>query len=182
VIIWAVIAAIAAAAQTVIIAAAACYAYIQVREVRRARLLSILISLRQDIDSTEARQNRYKLFNELPDDLASSLTAEQDWVIDRVVVEYENIGSLVANGFIKFNLISSLYGSSTERSWKRAEPWVQKERIRRNSAPYATNFEKFAKKCIEYNAQKHQGGLQPFKRAVKLSRGKQLWPPHRLKP
>jgi hypothetical protein len=90
---WAGIAAIAAAIQTAILAAAAYYALTQVREARQIRLLQIITSLRHDIDSTESRQNRYALFNELPDDLTSSLTAEQDRVVDRVVVEYDNIGS-----------------------------------------------------------------------------------------
>ena len=173
--IWAGIAAIAAAIQAGILAAAAYYAFTQLKEARRVRLLNILLSLRHDIDSTESRQNRYELFNKLPEDLTSPLTAEQDWVVDRVVVEYENIGSLVINGFIDFDLIASLYGNSTERSWKRAEPWIQKERMRRNNAPYATNFEKFTKKCVEYNALRHPGGLDPFKRTVKRSKDKRLW-------
>ena len=142
---WAGIAAIAAAIQTVVLTAAAYYAFTQAREARRVRLLNILISLRHDIDSSESRQNRYALFNELPDDLTSPLTAEQDRVVDRVVVEYENIASLVINGFIDFNLIASLYGNSTERSWKRVEPWIQKERMPRNSAPYATNLRSLPK-------------------------------------
>ena len=66
---WAGIAAIAAAIQTIIVAAAAYYAFTQVKEARHVRLLNIIISLRRDIDSTESRQNRYALFNELPDDL-----------------------------------------------------------------------------------------------------------------
>ena len=61
------------------------------------------ISVADYIDSPESRQNRYALFNELPDDLTSELTAEQDRVIDRVVVEYENIGSLVVYEFIAFS-------------------------------------------------------------------------------
>jgi hypothetical protein len=173
---WAGIAAIAAAIQTMILAAAAYYAFTQAREARQIRSLNIVRSLRHDVDSTESRQNRYALFNELPDDLTSSLTAEQDQIVDQVVVEYDNIGSLVINRLIDFDLVASLYGNSTERSWKRTEPWIQKERIRRNGGPYAPYFEKFAKKCIEYNAQKHPGGLEPFKRAVKPSRDKHLWP------
>lgn len=178
-VIWAAIAAIAAATQAVILAAAAYYAFTQAREAQRARLLNILISLRHDIDSAESRQNRYVLFNELPGDLTSSLTADQDRVIDRVVVEYENIGSLVVNGFIDFNLMADLYGSSTERSWKRTEPWIQKERARRNNATYVPHFEEFAIKCIEYNAQRHGKGLQTFRRAVKLSRSKDKSSSHR---
>jgi hypothetical protein len=170
VVIWAAIAAIAAVTQTVVLAAAAYYAFTQVREAQRARLLDTLIALRQDIDSEESRLNRYALFNELPDDLTSSLTPEQDRVVDRIVVEYENIGSLVVNGFIDFNLIADLYGNSAERSWKRAEPWIMKERMRRNDAAYLSNFEKFAKKCIEYNLQKHGEELQPFRRAAKPPR------------
>lgn len=178
---WAAIAAIAAATQTIILIAAAYYAFTQVREARRARLLNIVISLRQDIDSMESRDNRYKLFNELPDDLTSSLTAEQDRVIDRVVVEYENIGNLVINKFIDSDLMASQYGNSAERSWRRVQPWVQKERTRRNGAPYAVNFEKFAMKCIEYNERNHPGGLQPFRRAVGLSERKQSRPNRRSK-
>lgn len=163
-VIWAAIAAIAAAIQTVILAAAAYYAFTQVREAQRTRWLDIIISLRQDIDSAESRQNRYILFNELPDDLTSSLTPEQEKVVDRVVIEYENIGGLVVNGFIDFNLMAGLYASSTERCWKRTEPWIQKQRERRNYATYLPNFEKFAMKCIEYNKQKHGEELQTFKR------------------
>jgi hypothetical protein len=172
---WAGIAAIAAVIQTAILAAAAYYALTQVREARKIRLLQIITSLRHDIDSTESRQNRYALFNELPDDLTSSLTAEQDQVVDRVVVEYDNIGSLVINGFIDFDLVASLYGNSTERSWKRTEPWIKKERMRRNGAPYAPSFEEFAKKCIEYNSRRRPAEIEPFKRAAKLSRDKHLW-------
>lgn len=134
------------------------------------------MSLRHDIDSTESRQNRYVLFNELPGDLTSSLTAEQGRVVDRVVVEYDNIGSLVMNGFIDFDLLASLYGNSAERCWKRTEPWIQKERMHRNGGPYAPYFEEFAKKCIEYNKRKHPEGLEPFKRAVKLPEDRHLWP------
>jgi hypothetical protein len=166
--VWAAIAAIAAAIQTVILAAAAFYALTQVREAKRGRLLNILISLRRDIDSTESRHNRWILFNELPDDLTSPLTAEQDRVVDRVVIEYENIGSLVVNGFIDFELMADLYGNSTERCWKRVGAWIMKERMLRNNATYLPNFERFAEQCIEYNVQKHGGEeLQIFKRVVK---------------
>jgi hypothetical protein len=167
---WAGIAAIAAAIQTAILAIAARYALNQAKEAKHVRLLSILMSLRHDIDSSESRRNRYVLFNKLPDDLTCSLTAEQDQVVDQVVVEYDNIGSLVINGFIEFSLIASLYGDSTERSWKRTEPWIQKERRRRDNAPYAPYFEEFAKRCITYNARKHPRAREPFKRSVKLSR------------
>lgn len=168
--IWAAIAAIAAATQTVILVAAAYYAFTQVREARNDRRANIFLSLRDYIDSPESRRNRYMLFNELPEDLASELTVEQDRVIDRVVVEYENIGSLVVKGFIDFKLVADLYGNSAERSWKRVKPWIQKERARRNNATYVPNFEKFAKKCIEYNARKYGEELQAFRRAAKPSR------------
>ena len=174
--IWAAIATIAAATQTVILVAAAYYAFTQVREARNGRLLNILLSLRDYIDSAESRLNRYALFNELPDDLTSGLTVEQDRVIDRIVVEYENIGSLVVKKFIDFNLMADLYGNSAERSWKRVKPWVQKERARRNGATYAPNFEQFAKKCIEYNEKKHGEELQTFRSAIKLSRSKRRSP------
>jgi hypothetical protein len=174
VLIWAAIAAIAASAQTVILAGAAWYASRQVREARNDRRVNIMLSLRDYIDSPESRQNRYVLFNDLPDDLTSELTAEQDKVIDRVVVEYESIGSLVVKGFINFDLMADLYGNSAERSWKRVKPWVQKERARRNNATFLPNFEKFAKECIEYNARKHGEELQTFRRAAKLPRSQRM--------
>lgn len=72
--------------------AAAYYALNQFQEARRARELAILIPLRYEIDGEGSRKNRYALFNELPDDL-TSLTREQDLVVDQVVVEYDNLGS-----------------------------------------------------------------------------------------
>jgi hypothetical protein len=78
----------------------------------------------------------------------------------------------LAFGFIDFNLIADLYGNSTERSWKRVDPWIEKERARRNNATYAPCFEKFAKRCLEYNAQKHGEELQTFRRAIKPQRSK----------
>jgi hypothetical protein len=179
--IWAGIAAIAAAIQTAILAAAAYYAFTQVKEARRVRSLNILLSLRHEIDSPDSRQNRRALFNELPEDLTSPLTDEQDRVVDRVVVEYDNIASLVIDGFIDFDLIASRYGESTERSWKRTEPWIQKERIRRNNAPYVPYFEEFAKQCVEYNMRRHPKGRDPFNRAVKLSKDKRPRPYRRAK-
>jgi uncharacterized membrane protein YuzA (DUF378 family) len=170
-IVWAGIAAIAAVIQTAILGIAAIYALMQLKEARRLRQLSVLTSLRY-IDSEESRENRYKLFNTLPDNLASSLTVEQDRLVDRVVVEYDEIGKLAVNGFIDFDLIASYYGESTERSWKRTEPWIQKERMRRNNAPYVPYFEELAKRCIEYNIQRHPEGREPFRRAVRLSRDK----------
>jgi len=170
---WGTVAAIAAAIQTAILAAAAFYAFTQVREAQRTRLLSVLIALRQDIDTTESRSNRYTLFNELPDDLTSPLPAEQDLVVDRVVREYENIARLIENGFIDFNLMADFYGNSAERSWRRVEPWIQKERARRNNTTYAPDLEKFAQKCIKHNAQKHGQELQTFRRGVNLPRSKQ---------
>jgi hypothetical protein len=166
VVVWAVVAAIAAAIQTAILAVAAFYAFTQVREAQRTRLLNIRTTLRQEIDSEESRKNRRALFNELPDDLTSSLTAEQEWVVDRVVIEYENIASLIEDGLIDFNLIADLYGNGAVRSWKRVEPWIQKQRALRNNATFAPNFEKFAWKCIEYNMRKHGEELQIFKHAV----------------
>ena len=122
--------------------------------------------LRHEIDSLESRQNRRALFNDLPVDL-TRLTQKQDLVVDRVVVDYDNIGNLVANDLVSFDLMAAFYSNSTERCWRRVEPWVTKERERRGGAPYADSFEKFAIRCVEYNEQKHRAGLEPFKRHVK---------------
>jgi hypothetical protein len=162
---------IAVSAQAVTVVVAALYAGRQVNEVkaqvqeaRRVRLLSILLAIRNDIDSVGSRRNRYRLFNELPRDLTSSLTEAQDRVVDRVVVEYEFIGGLIGNNFIDFEQIASLYAPSVERAWIRAKPWVESERKRRDDEPYATNFEKFSEDCMKYNRQRNRGTLRPFRR------------------
>jgi hypothetical protein len=155
----------------VILIAAAYYALTQVKEARRARMLAIVMPLRYELDSLESRQNRYTLFNELPENL-TSLTDEQDLIVDRVVVEYDNIGSLVINDLIDFQLMAALYSKSTERCWRRVKQWVEEERGRRGGASYAEPFEMFATRCIEYNAQRYGGNLQPFSRADKHVKGK----------
>lgn len=157
--------AVATAVQATIVIAAACFARGQVLQARHARLASILISIRNDIDSPESRRNRYIFFNDLPEDLTSSLTPEQTRVADRVVIEYEFIGNLVLNRLIDFERIASLYAPSTERSWRRAKPWVEQQRASRGDERYATHFEMFAKKCIRYNIESGRGPLLPFRNA-----------------
>lgn len=170
--IWSAISAIATCIQTVILIAASYYALNQFREARRARVLAILMPLRYEIDGPESRENRFKLFNELPEDL-TSLTREQDLVVDQVVVEYDNLGKLIRVGLVDFEVLASMYSLSTERCWRRVAPWVAKERERRGGGLYAEPFQMFAERCIEYNAQTHTEELQPFKRVVKRSKGSQ---------
>lgn len=171
---WDIVTAVATTIQASVVGFAAIFAYRQVGQARDARLASTLVSIRNDIDSPEARENRYELFNNLPDDLASSLTRKQNKVVDRVVVEYEFIGSLVVNKLIDFGAIAGLYGPSVERSWIRVKPWIEKERALRNDERYATNFEKLAEKCIKYNRQTDRGRLQPFRRPDSTPKGKRL--------
>lgn len=160
---WSVASAIATYVQTVILLGAAYIAVGQVREASRARKLAILMPLRYDIDSPAARHNRYVLFNELPEDLMT-LDGAQDSVVDRVVVEYDNLGQLVRAHLIDFKLVASWYAPSAERCWRRVKPWVEKERARRGGAPFAVAFEEFAQRCINYNARLHSPGHQPFRR------------------
>ena len=169
--IWSAISAIAACVQTVILIAAAYYALNQFQEARRARELAILIPLRYEIDGEGSRKNRYALFNELPDDL-TSLTREQDLVVDQVVVEYDNLGKLIRAGLVKFEVLAGMYSLSTERCWRRVAPWVEKERLRRHGGPYAEPFEEFAERCIEYNSRTHAEGQHPFKRPARRSKGR----------
>lgn len=160
---WAVASAVATCVQTVILLTAAYFAVGQVKEASRARKLAILMPLRYDIDSPAARNNRYVLFNDLPEDL-TSLDDAQDKVVDRVVVEYDNLGQLVRAKLIDFKLLASLYAPSTERCWRRVKPWVEKERDRRGGAPYADALEDFAERCIQYNERQHAPGHRPFRR------------------
>lgn len=168
---WSAISAIAACIQTIILIAAAYYGLNQVKEARRARLLAMLMPIRYELDGAESRKNRYALFNELPADL-SSLTREQDLVVDRVVVEYDNLGKLMRLGLVDFEVLATLYSLSTERCWNRIAPWVEKERARRGGGLYAEPFQEFAERCIEYNSRTHPSGLQSFTRTAKRSKGK----------
>jgi hypothetical protein len=156
--------AVATAAQAIIVGIAAIFALRQVWQARQARLASTLVSIRNDIDSPESRENRYELFHNLPDDLTSPLTKKQTKVVDRVVVEYEFIGALVfVNKLIDFKVIARLYAPSTERSWHRVKPWIESQRDLRNDERYATNFQKLAEESIEFNRQAGRGPLQPFR-------------------
>lgn len=147
---WSTIAALAACVQTIIVAIAAIYVLRQVKEAGRARRLSAAIPLFQHMDSDIARQTRYKLFNELPDDL-TALTVEQERVVDRVVVDYDYLAKLVSSGVLEFAIVASLYSRTFERCWRRTEPWVLRERKLRSGEPYLKDFEAVARRCMDYN-------------------------------
>ncbi len=111
---WVTAGAVAACVQTVVLLVAAYLAVGQVKEASRARKLAIIVPLRYEIDSTEAQRNRLTLFNDLPEDL-TALEPEQDVVVDKVVVEYDNLGKLVHARLIDFELLAQFYSPSTER-------------------------------------------------------------------
>jgi hypothetical protein len=154
---------IATCVQAVLLVVAAYFAVGQVSEASKARKLAIIMPLRYEIDSLDARRNRHALFNDLPEDL-TSLTPEQDEIVDRVVVEYDNLGRLIRAKLIDFDLLAQFYSQSTERCWRKVEPWIGKERARRGNDLYANGFEMFAERCIAYNTQRVSGMLTPFRR------------------
>jgi len=158
---WTAIAAICAIVQTIIVFAGIAYAAWQLRASRRSHELAAQINLHMQIDSNEAYEDRWKLFNLLPDDLRGS--DDEHFLMHRVVSEFNSLGDLVNRKIVKFELISNSHARPISRVWQRVEPWVEARRER--DPQFAAAFGKLGKTCREWDERMNPGNVAvPFRR------------------
>jgi hypothetical protein len=150
---WAAVAAIAAAVQTAVIVCGAAYALGQVREARRARNLTTLIYLNQTIDADSAHEDRRRLFNELPGDLAKDLSPEHYALIYRIVRLFTFIGDLVDKGLLDFELIAATHARPISRISQRLEPWMDEQH--NTDANFAQAFVSLGLRCMAWDIDRH---------------------------
>jgi hypothetical protein len=150
---WTAIAALSAALQAVVVIAAAGYAWWQVRESRRSSDLASLIHLYAVIDTDAAHEDRRRLFNELPADLAGIVSDDEYALLRRIVRDFNFLGDLVALKLVKFKLIAESHARPISRVWQRIAPWVQQQR--QQERRFAAAFEELSGRCAAWDRLHH---------------------------
>jgi hypothetical protein len=124
----------------------------------------VLLPLFGHLESSEAQNDRFLLYDQLPEDLlAAPLTDIQRAVVFRVIARWSFVGNIVEAGLVEFRLVAPIYGRSVERAWRRTKDFIQTERSTFGN-PFAAGFERFAERCIEHNRLHGLPEAIPFRR------------------
>jgi hypothetical protein len=141
--VWSAIAAISAACGTLIVLAAAAYAYLQVREARLARTMSILWAFHDRYHADPLRTFRRRLIaGELGD--LNQLDGADVSALANLIDLLEFLGILVERKLLDFNLVLTVFSYSPPRVWKAVEPYILPRRKR--PPYYGAYFEKLIRR------------------------------------
>jgi hypothetical protein len=144
---WIIAGVLAAISQTLIIAIAALVAVRQLRETSRQRKFDALLRVYRTIGSSDARENRRAIYEELPNS-PEKLTPEQWRLVGDVAVMFDHIGALAKFALIDEKELLETHGPMIARLWSRLEPYIQYERARLGPGRVAA-FEALAKRSQE---------------------------------
>lgn len=159
--VWTALGAVAALTQTVIVMLALLYARRQIEDAKRSRNLVALHALRDTFDTAEARSERWRLHNELPDDLTGTLSTEHTLLLESIVAKFNFAGSLLDRG-LDFELLALTHARPIARNWIRLEPWVSKRREQRGD--FVDAFRILGNRCVDWDRDMHPTDpAQPYR-------------------
>jgi len=141
---WSAIGALSAATGTVIVAVAAVYASLQVREARLARNVQTMLAIHQHYQTEELKGIRRRLYTHELGDLRQLPEGPERQALDDLLRQMELLAVLVDRKILDFELVTTVYPHSLLRVWQEVQPYVLN---RREIAPrYAIHLERLARR------------------------------------
>jgi hypothetical protein len=132
--------------QTAAVLIAARFAIRQLREATRTRALDGFLAISYEIASSEAAASRKLIYTK---DF-KKWSDDERHMAEEVCVTFDRMGVLVLHGLIPEDVALSMYFDVILRTWKRLEPFVKKERERRQMDLWMMRFERLAEKCEKH--------------------------------
>jgi hypothetical protein len=143
---WIIAGVLAAICQTAIIAVAAVIAVNQLRETSRQRKFDALLRVYRTIGSSEARNDRRVIYEELPA-FPEKLTPDQWRLVGDVAVMFDHVGALAKFKLIDEDELLETHSRMISRLWSRLDPYIQYERDRLGDGQMVAAFEALAKRA-----------------------------------
>lgn len=154
--------ALVAALQTLVLVVAGYVAWRQLREAQRARLLSAMIRMYDDLGSREAYEDADAALG-LPARI-EDYTPEEKELATWTTRVYEKLGFLVESGMIPARYIIPLYSRRIVWTWDALQPFIQDQRrLRDTGGAYRMScdgryFESLMKRALTFRERAFTGG------------------------
>ena len=153
---WAIGAAASIVSASVVVAATL-FAFVQVREARRARLAQVVLDYQQWHASEPFKTTRRRLFTGDFHDL-TQLRAEDAAALEDVIDQLEFLGMLVDLGLLAFEMVAVLYRYSPTKVLEMAGPFIA---AKRGSAPgYGVYLERLVQRVRTMQAAERDGSTR----------------------
>jgi hypothetical protein len=135
-----------------VVTIASVLALIELREASKARYLDVR-TLIQEMNVPALRDARRFVYTEMPSDRAQ-LSGESLKKVEMVLVSFDEIGVLVAQGLLPRQMALDVYAEIVTRAWRKVLPFVRFERERRGMSRYMIHAEILAN-LAEQHIQRH---------------------------
>lgn len=138
--VWSAVGALSGAIGTFIVAVAAVYAYLQVREAKLARNVQTMLAIHHEYQTEELKDIRRRLYDHELGDLSQLPGSSEQQALDDLLRLMELLAILVERRILDFDLIAVAYPHSIVRVWEETNPYVINRR--RISPHYAVHLER----------------------------------------
>jgi hypothetical protein len=128
---WEALSALSTFAGSVVVATAAVFAVVQLRETRRATMAQALMRTFDEIYSSAARDARAALYGHAPLDAGQLPGAELARHLDEALAPLDRMQVMIDVGLLPPKTVLDLYGVMVIRLWRSSELLVAAERVRR---------------------------------------------------
>ena len=145
--VWSAVGALSAAMGTLIVAVAAVYAYLQVREAKLARNVETMLAVHQQYQTEELKDIRRRLYDHDLGDLSQLPGSSEQQALDDLLRIMELLAIMVERKILDFKLVAAAYPHSIVRVWEEARPYVVNRR--QTSPHYAVHLERLVRRFPE---------------------------------
>jgi Domain of unknown function (DUF4760) len=142
--VWSAVGALSAAMGTLIVAVAAVYAYLQVREAKLARNVETMLTAYQQYQTQELKDIRRRLYDHDLGDLSQLRGSSEQQALDDLLGLMELLAILIERKILDFDLVAVTYPHSIVRVWEEARPYVVKRR--QMSPHYGVHLERLVRR------------------------------------
>lgn len=125
-------------------------AYRELAEISSSRHMEVADRFFQELNSQENIEARRRIYQNLPDDPQqgiTSLSAEDQAAIKKVLNSLDRVAFLTQAGWIPEDLVMPWMHPMIAKSWEKLEPYVQFEIQRRNEPYYYQHARDLAERC-----------------------------------
>lgn len=158
---WTAVGALATIAMALVVLVAAILALKQLREMSKARSLSVITGMFDRLSTQQARKDRWFIYDELPE--CSDAAIEDPKIGDRayrVCGMLDNLAYLVSKELVPPQEVFGLYGDLFIRCWRKLQPYVDDKRWRLGEAEKPQkyrSFEQVAKQAERWYRHRYPG-------------------------
>jgi len=123
---------------------------IQIKEMRRATYAAAFKAVYEILQTDDLRAARRTVMVSLAGKPFESWTDEEKLIADKVCASYDVVAIMVRHGMVPADVVAENWGDSLRRTWRVVSPFINANRVQRNSRGLWDDYEWLAGQAIKF--------------------------------